>query len=135
MNNVIKMESEPDLPEIPIADKMTVRNILYVAWALQDAENKCISWNVQTTKWGYIINVSFAQTYSLSLYDMQLIKELSPLRIENVMLQNADKPSIDDVIIGAVLTIKLLNHQQPVTFTEMEIVRVKKRHRGWFATE
>jgi hypothetical protein len=132
---VLKMDSEPDLPEIPIADKGLVRNILYATWALQDTENQCISWNVQTKNWGYIINVSFAQIFSISLYDMQLIKELSSLRIDNVMFRNADKPSIDDVVIGAVLVIKLLNQNQPVTITEMEVVRVKKRRRGWFETD
>ena len=132
MNNLMKMDVEPDLPEIPLVDKVIVRNILYAAWALQDSENQCISWNVQTKPWGYVINVSFAQTFSISLHDMQLIKDLCSLRIEHAMLRNADKPSIDDVCIGAVLIIKLLNHNQPVTFTEMEIVRVKKRHRGWF---
>ena len=135
INTVLKMDSEPDLPEIPLVDKVIVRNILYAAWALQDAENQCISWNVQTKKWGYTINVSFAQTFSISLRDMQLIKDLSSLRIDDVLLRNADKPSIDDVIIGSVLVIKLLNHEQPVTFTEMEIVRIKKRHRGWFAMD
>ena len=135
IDKMIKMDTEPDLPEIPLADKVIVRNILYAAWALQDTDNQCISWNVQTKSWGYIINISFNQTFSISLHDMQLIKELSSLRIENVMLRNANKPSIDDVTIGAVLVIKLLNHNQPVSITEMEIVRVKKRHRGWFSTD
>jgi hypothetical protein len=135
INNVIKMECEPDLPEVPLVDKMIVRNILYAAWALQDSENMCISWNVQSKSWGYVINVSFGQMFSLSIHDMQLIKDLNSLRIENVMLRTADKPSIDGVVIGAALVIKLLNQDQPVTFTEMEIVRVKKRHRGWFTVD
>jgi hypothetical protein len=135
LNTVLKMDSEPDLPEIPHVDKVLVRNILYAAWALQESENQCISWNVQTKTWGYVINVTFAQTFSTSLQDMQLIKDLSSLRIENVMIRNADKSSIDNVVIGAVLVVKLLNHDQPVTITETEIVRVKKRHRGWFTMD
>ena len=80
------MEIEPDLPEIPLVDKVIVRNILYATFALQDSENQCISWNVQTKNWGCVINVSFAQTFSLSIHDMQLIKDLSSLRVENVMI-------------------------------------------------
>jgi hypothetical protein len=129
------MESEPDLPEVPIGDKTIVRNILYAAWALQDSENQCITWNVQNKIWGYVISVSFSQMFSLSLQDMLLIKDLHCLRIENVLLRNPEKPLIDNVVIGAVMVVKLLNSEQPVTFTEMEIVRVKKRHRGWFSTD
>jgi hypothetical protein len=132
---VLKMESEPDLPEVPIGDKTIVRNILYAAWALQDSENQCITWNVQNKIWGYVISVSFSQMFSLSLQDMLLIKDLHCLRIENVLLRNPEKPLIDNVVIGAVMVVKLLNSEQPVTFTEMEIVRVKKRHRGWFSTD
>jgi len=131
-NNVLKMECEPDLPEIPQVDKGVVRNILYVTWALQDAENTCISWNVQNKPWGYLINISFGANYSISLRDLQLIKDLNPLRIEHVMVRNAEKPSLDGVVIGCVVVIKLLNQDQPVTFTETEIVRVRKRHRFWF---
>ena len=134
-NKVLKMDCEPDLPKIPLVDKVIVRNILYATWALQDSEHQCISWNVQTKNWGYVINVSFAQTFLISLHDMQLLKDLSSLRIENVMIQNAEKPSIDDIGIGSVLVVKLLNQEQPVTITEMEIVRVKKRHRGWFTMD
>ena len=129
------MECEPDLSEVPVGDKTIVRNILYAAWALQDSENQCITWNVQNKIWGYIISVSFSQMFSLSLQDMLLIKDLHCLRVENVLLRNPEKPLIDNVVIGAVMVVKLLNSEQPVTFTEMEIVRVKKRHRGWFTTD
>jgi hypothetical protein len=132
---VLKMDSEPELSEVPSVDKMIVRNILYAAWALQPTDQTCISWNVQSKPWGYIINVSFSQTFSISLADMQLIKDLNCLRIENVMLRNPDKPTIDSVVIGGVLVVKLLNQDQPVTFTESEVVRIRKKHRGWFCTE
>jgi hypothetical protein len=132
---VLKMESEPDLPEVPLGDKIIVRNILYATWALQHSENQCITWNVQNKIWGYVISVSFSQMFSLSLQDMLLIKDLHCLRVENVLIRNPEKPLIDNVVIGAVLVVKLLNSEQPVTFTEMEIVRVKKRHRGWFSTD
>jgi hypothetical protein len=126
------LESEPELSEVPLVDKVIVRNILYASWALQPPGQSCISWNVQNKPWGYLINVSFSKNFCMSLADMQLIKDLNALRIENVMVRNSDTPSIDSVVIGAILVIKLLNQDQPVTFTETEIVRVRKRHRGWF---
>jgi hypothetical protein len=135
MLKMLKMECEPELSEVPLVDKVLVRNILYAAWALQEVDQSCISWNVQSKTWGYVINMSFSKNFSISLSDMQLIKELSSLRIENVMVRNGDKPSINDVVIGAVLIVKLLNQDQPVTFTEAEVVRLRKRHRGWFSTE
>jgi hypothetical protein len=129
---VLRMECEPELSEVPSVDKILVRNIIYAAWALQDSDNSCVSWNVHTKDWGYVITISFAKLFSISLSDMQLIKELNGLRIENIMLRNAEKQSIDDVVIGAALVVKLLNQDQPVMVTEADIVRIRKRHRGWF---
>jgi hypothetical protein len=131
----LKLTNEPELSEVPQADKMIIRNILYSAWALQPTDQSCISWNVLNKTWGYVINVSFSANFSISLSDMQMIKDLNSLRIENVMIRSSDKPNIDETIIGAVLVVKLLNKDQPVTFTESEIIRVRKRHRGWFTCE
>ena len=133
--SAFKMPVEPDLPEVPQADKMIIRNILYSAWALQQTDQQCISWNVLNKDWGYVINISFSANFSVSVSDMQLIKDLNSLRIENVMIRSSEKPSIDDQAIGAVLVVKLLNKDQPVTFTESEIIRVRKRHRGWFSCD
>jgi hypothetical protein len=109
-----------------------VRNILYASWALHESDKSCISWNVQNKTWGYLINISFSTNFSISLSDMQLMKDLNPLRIENIILRNPEKTSMDELTIGSVLVIKLLNQHQPVTFTETDIVRIRKRHKGWF---
>jgi hypothetical protein len=130
----VQMDSEPELSEVPSVDKVVVRNILYAAWALQHSDRNCISWNVQTKNWGYIINVSFSNNFSISLRDMQLLKDFNPLRIEEVMLRNPEKSIIDKTVIGAVLVIKLLNQDQPVAFTESEVIRIRKRHR-WYSSD
>jgi hypothetical protein len=134
-NNVLKMDCEPELSEIPSVDKGMVRNILYATWALQETDNTCTSWNVQNKSWGYLINISFGDKFSISLNDIQLIKDMNPLRIEHVMLRNSDVAALDGVAIGFVLVVKLLNQNHPVSITETEIVRVRKRHRGWFGSE
>jgi hypothetical protein len=126
------MDMEPLLSNVPLVDRMVVRNVLYAAWALQDTDIDQIPWNVENKDWGYIITLSFSESFSISLKDLELIKDLNPLRIEHIMLRNADKPQIGDTVFGAVLVIKLLNQDQPVTFTELEVVRVRKKHRGWF---
>jgi hypothetical protein len=126
------MDMEPLLSNVPLVDRMVVRNVLYAAWALQDTDIDQIPWNVENKDWGYIITLSFSESFSISLKDLELIKDLNPLRIEHIMLRNADKPQIGDTVFGAVLVIKFLNQDQPVTFTELEVVRVRKKHRGWF---
>lgn len=38
---------EPEIPEVPDADKPVVRNVLYTAWALQEnTGSPCIGWQV-----------------------------------------------------------------------------------------
>lgn len=86
----LKMECEPELPEIPLVDKPAIRNILYTAWSLQQPDNSCISWNVQKKSWGYIVSLSFGSIFSASLQDLQMIKDLSPLRIDNVIFRNPE---------------------------------------------
>ena len=130
---------EPELPEIPDADKPIVRNVLYTIWALQEGgASPSIGWQVQTTSDGYAVTVSYGKEFGLSLRDLQLISDVSPLRIDSVILRNhtssvGSQQVAPDIKVGCILAVKVLDQQQPVRITESEVVRIRKRHRGFLS--
>ena len=140
---VITME-EPNLPEVTSqTDKMLVRNVIYAIWSLNvNSAEPCIGWQVQVKAYGYLVVVSFPQTFSLSATDMRLISDVNLLRIESITVRNPEnaisenmsgaKASADGTTrVGAIMVVKILNENQPVTITDAEIVLVKKRKRGF----
>lgn len=128
---------------------------------MMPAGSDCIGWQVQTKRDGYLVLVSFGTFFNISLQDLQLISDVNPLRIDSIVVRNAEtannnnrqntaSSSISSSSsssssnnntaatatsqgggVGAVLAIKVLNQQQPVRITEAEVVRVRKRHRGF----
>lgn len=135
---------EPQLPEVCAADKPIVRNILYTVWAMHSDGEPCISWQVQQKTDGYLILVSFGTTFSIALQDLQLIVDVNPLRIDSVTVRSPENAggmvaTATDVaprkVVGAVIAVKVLDQNQLVRITEAEVVRIKKRHRGWFSRQ
>ena len=135
---------EPDLPEVPDVDKPLVRNVLYTIWAMHANGEPCIGWQVQQKPDGYLVIVSFPGTFSIALQDLQLVVDVNPLRIDSVTVRSpenihaatttttgGDAPARK--VVGAVIAVKIIDQHQLVRITETEVVRVKKRHRGWFS--
>ena len=100
---------------------------------------------------GYLILAFFGPGYRVSVQDMQLVCDACPLRIDSIFvreLQEGDmqhnscaaaaKPSSSgggggagkQPRVAAVLSICVLDCNQPVRITEAEVVRVRKRSRG-----
>lgn len=177
----LEMQEEPELPDVPDADKPIVRNVIYTTWALHEVRslspvrlrwltrltfihspqgggNPCQSWQVQNKSDGYLVLVTLPRTFTVTLQDLQLIADVNPLRIDLVMVRSPENaasrspaPSRDaregvhqqqqapgsvdrgesSTAAGAVIMIKILDQAQPVRITEAEVVRVKKRHRGY----
>lgn len=92
-----------------------------------------MGWQVQTKPDGYLILVSFGKEFSICLQDLQLIADVNPLRVDSVIVRNSESSSPEGKV-GCVISIKVLDQQQPVRITEAEVVRVKKRHRGFLAS-
>lgn len=122
---------EPELPEVSQVDRTIVRNIIYTSWALNSNGDPCIGWQVQNKSDGYIVLISFGKSFSVALQDLQLISDVNPLRISSICVRNPEISS--DKKVGLVLVIKVLDQYQPVTITESDIVRVRKRHRGFLS--
>lgn len=122
---------EPELPEVPDVDRPIVRNVIYTAWALHADGDPCMGWQVQSKPDGYLVLVSFGKRFSICLQDLQMVADVNPLRIDSIVLRSQEG-SVEN-LVGAVMAVKVLDQQQPVMITESEVVRVKKRHRGFFS--
>ena len=95
---------------------------------------------------GYLVLGFFGPGFRVCVQDMQLICDVCPLRIDSIFVRDAQD---DDNVglttrgslggggrgvagprVSAVLSICLLDCNQPVRITEAEVVRVRKRSRG-----
>jgi hypothetical protein len=81
---------------------------------------------------GYLLLAFFGQGFGLAVQDMQLIMDVCPLRIDSLFVR---EPRDDDACnlsskVAAVMSICVLDSEQPVRITEAEVVRVRKRSRG-----
>lgn len=89
---------------------------------------------------GYLILAFFGPGYRISVQDMQLLVDVCPLRIDSLFvrgLQDGDcaqcgsaSASSTQQRIASVLSICVLDANQPVMMTEAEVVRIRKRSRG-----
>ena len=52
---------------------------------------------------------------------MQTLMDVCPLRIDCIMVRTGPEPA---------LCVNLLGHDQPVSMTEAQVVRIRKRSRG-----
>lgn len=76
---------------------------------------------------GYQLLLFFNRDFCISMQDMQLLLDVCPLRIDSVLVR---KPYQEETSAAAVLCISLLSQDQPVTLTEADVIRVRKRSRG-----
>lgn len=95
---------------------------------------------------GYMILAFFGQGYRMSLQDMQLVSDVCPLRIDSMFVREIQEGDLmlkssgcggtraadatSTCRASAVLSICVLDSNQPVRITEAEVVRVRKRSRG-----
>lgn len=184
----LTMGSEPLLPEIPYNDRVIVRNVIYMAWALGAGEQMCIGWNVQVHRDAYIISMSLCPNFSISIRDLQCIMDTNPGRITSISvcgipgfdgnnsvdasgcmpIKSRKRARVDTQLVaddpeletstGALdtqillpdtsppqvasvssspqasllqstsrLVIKVMNQDQPVTITDVDVVRIRRR--------
>jgi hypothetical protein len=135
MQRNILQFNEPALPDVADEDKMNVRNVLYTAWFLQSDGELCASWQVHNKPDGYLVIISLGNVFSVSSRDLQAIYDVCPLRIDAITVRNTETAASSAPVkgSGAVIAIKILDHNQMVKITETDVVRIKKRHRGWFS--
>jgi hypothetical protein len=132
------MPAEPDLSAIVdlAADRLCLRNVIYTAWSLFHAspEGGYAKWDVAKIAdgKGYVLEFLFEQGFSIALQDMQTLHDACPLRIDSIFIKDA--AAVSEENRGIKLCVCLLNAEQPVQLTEMDIVRIRKRSRGLLGT-
>lgn len=122
--------SEPDLSTLVDSgtDRLVLRNILYVAWSIFN--QPCgggKKWNVEKIAGGkgYLLLIEFGRGFRIGMHDMQLLYDVCPLRIDSVFVRDSD----DEGSGGCTLCVSLLDSEQPVTLTEVDVVRIRRRSR------
>lgn len=120
----IKMTSEPVLDGVLEDDRVTVRNIVYLLFALK----MCSSWSVTPKSQGYEV-VGIIDTKSnteIELRDMELIKRVDPLRINSVSARVIGGQNTTFSVV-----IFLLRKSEPVVLEEQEIVQIQRKRKFW----
>jgi hypothetical protein len=121
-NLKLKMTSEPVLDGVLEEDRVTVRNIIYVLYALK----LCSSWSVTPKNQGYEVTglIDTKTSSEVELRDMELIKRVDPLRISSVSAR----------VIGGQFSvvIALLRKSEPVVLEEQEIVQIQRKRKFWW---
>lgn len=120
----LKMTSEPVLDGVPEEDRVTVRNIVYLLFALK----MCSSWSVTPKSQGYEVVgiIDTKATSEIELRDMDLIKRVDPLRIMSVSARMIGGPNTTFSVV-----IFLLRKSEPVILEEQEIVQIQRKRKFW----
>lgn len=122
--------------------------LIFQKLTLLDQENSSgpsVGWKVRKVEDGYLVSISYGEKFSIALQDLQLISDVNPLRVASVFIRGIhffDDPSNNKNKNestssgggGCVIVVKVLDQHQPITITESEVVRVKKRQRGFLSS-
>ena len=152
MSSTTVAVSEPDLTSIvdSATDRLAIRNIIYTASSIFNSSSSSSSntvykeWKVKRIQQnggggggGYLIKIQFGKYFRIGFYDMQILHDVCPLRIDSIFVSstnddndNDDKGQTKMEERGCNLCISLLDNEQPVQLTESEVVRIRKRSRG-----
>jgi hypothetical protein len=123
--------SDPDLDGVHFDDKPLVRDVISVLQALQNPVRLCKDWHVRVVTnsvktIGYEVSATIDtknSDWEVQLSDMDLIKQLDYARVGPICLRG--------VGISVHLQVYVTSKLVPVMVTQVDILRVQKRHR-WF---
>lgn len=73
----IVLDKEPDLEHVRDEDRSVVRNVIYTVMALNTQQPFCLGWSLRITSRGYVLSFALCPDFSLSLIDLQAIREVS----------------------------------------------------------
>lgn len=131
----IVLEKEPVLDSVREEDRTVVRNVIYTVMALNTQQPFCLGWSIQSTGRGYVLSFALCPDFSISLIDLQAIREVNPGRVENLILSStapepalAERPPPPKGHVAS-LNVLVIDSQQRVMHYEADIVRVRKRSR------
>jgi hypothetical protein len=117
---VFEFSREPQLLCVREDDRIIVRNILYCIGSLNAIQSMCETCDVVTKGDSYILTCKLSKDWSIGLPELQAIVDVNPCRVASVLVSD-----------GPLLCVRVLNSAQPIMYVETDIVRIRKKARGW----
>jgi hypothetical protein len=112
-----RMTVEPALPEVDVGDRILVRNVLYVATALNKQSTFFNKWVVNTSPTHYMLELFLTEDFSISGVDINVLKDINITRIGSIVVRKD------------LMAIQILRADQSILLYETDIVRVVKKAR------
>jgi hypothetical protein len=121
---IIKLPSEPQLDGVLEEDRASVRNVIYVLHSMK----MCKSWSALPKNKGYEVVglVDSAVCPEIELRDMELLKQVDPLRISSVSARMISGPPVTFSIV-----VFVLRKSEPIVLEEQEVLCVRRKRKFW----
>lgn len=125
MSSASSFPSDSVFAGIKPDDRPVIENVFAVMNGLCKDLKFCDQ-EIRTTQNGYVVIAKTCPHAMLTITDLQLIKDCNPVRVQNISVMWSDSGKL-------AVHVKVLNSTTPVTITETEVIRVKrKRIFGFF---
>jgi hypothetical protein len=121
MNGTIQMTKDPPLLEVAEQDRELVKSVIRIGVAMNKMNPVMLKWVVKTLGVNYVVQFVLTDNFSLSVIELEYIKNVSLSRISNIVVTRDATSSI--------LAVHVLKYDQPIIIYESDVFRVMKRAR------
>lgn len=123
-STVVKIPHEPMLDGVLEEDRPNVRNVIYVLHSLKI----CKSWSALPKNQGYeVVGMVDTETcQEVELRDMELLKQVDPLRVNSVCTRLICGPPVTFSVV-----VFILRKSEPVVLEEQEVLCIRRKRKFW----
>ena len=121
----VKLPSEPVLDGVLEEDRLNVRNVIYMLYALK----LCKSWSAVPKNQGYEVigMVDSGVTPEIELREMEQVKRVDPLRIISVSVRMISGPPVTFSVV-----VFVHRKSEPIVLEEQDVVlSIRKKRKFW----
>lgn len=115
----VHMPSESLFAGMKVDDRQVLENVVAVMQTM-GKELAFSDYEVRSMPTGFVLLAKTAAHSMVSMNDLAVIKDCNPVRVQNVAVAWAEGNRL-------ALHVKVLNSSTPVTITETDIIRVKRK--------
>jgi len=123
-STIVKIPHEPMLDGVLEEDRPNVRNVIYVLHSLKI----CKSWSALPKNQGYeVVGMVDTETcQEVELRDMELLKQVDPLRVNSVCTRLICGPPVTFSVV-----VFILRKSEPVVLEEQEVLCIRRKRKFW----
>ena len=123
-STIVKIPHEPMLDGVLEEDRPNVRNVIYVLHSLKI----CKSWSALPKNHGYdVVGMVDTETcQEVELRDMELLKQVDPLRVNSVCTRLICGPPVTFSVV-----VFILRKSEPVVLEEQEVLCIRRKRKFW----